>query len=432
MVWREAWLGACNALADACYRSGTRLVRHSRLMMGTQRVAIVVPGLAVAGGVPAVAAFLYRAMMQSGRYEPHLFSLPMSSRDPSSVRLLVPKTWFLGPRIEHGFWHGWLYQHIGAVAVELEFQRYQPRQLLTRSLAGYDLVQVVAGTPAWAYPTRHLRQPVCLQVATLTMVERQSLFRGTSGIRRLWIGAMSRIVSEIENAALRHLAAVFVENRWMHEHLCNKMDPNKVIFAPPGVDTKRFYPGQYRAEGPILCVGRLSDPRKNVPVLLKAYHRLLQILPTAPTLVLAGKTLPGPDVWRLAESLGVADRIRTYRNLPEQDLAELYRNASLFVLSSDDEGLGIVLLEAMASGVPVVATRCGGPETAVVDGETGYLVPVGDPDALAIRMRDVLSNQAQAVCMASAGRRRVESLFSLEAAARKFLERYDCLLELCG
>jgi glycosyltransferase involved in cell wall biosynthesis len=106
----------------------------------------------------------------------------------------------------------------------------------------------------------------------------------------------------------------------------------------------------------------------------------------------------------------------------------VYRQASLFVLSSNEEGLGIVILEAMASGLPVVGTRCGGPETCVVEGETGYLVPVGDAEALARSMQVLLEDRALGQQMGKAGRMLVESRFSIEAAGRPFLEVYDRLL----
>ena len=342
------------------------------------RVAIVVPALAASGGVSAVASFLYRAMADSERYEPHLLSLSMSSRDKSSVRLLAPASWLQGPRIEQGLWNGWSYQHFGAIGSELEFQRYQPRRQLTKELSSYDLIQVVAGSPAWAYTTRDLQKPVFLQVATLIQVERQALFRQTFGMRRLWLKAMSRIVGHFEVKALSHLSAVFVENTWMYEYLRQKMDPSRVVFAPPGVDVELFYPTRYQSDGYILCVGRLNDPRKNMPLLFRAYHRLRQILPETPPLILAGKSMPDSAAWQVAQSLGITDYIETLQNVSTEDLAELYRKASLFVLSSDEEGLGIVLLEAMASAIPVVATRCGGPETVIRDSETGYLVPKGD------------------------------------------------------
>jgi glycosyltransferase involved in cell wall biosynthesis len=110
----------------------------------------------------------------------------------------------------------------------------------------------------------------------------------------------------------------------------------------------------------------------------------------------------------------------------------LYRQASVFVLPSNEEGLGIVILEAMASGLPVVSTRCGGPDTCVVEGETGYLIPVGDAEALAHRMQVLLEDRALGQWMGKAGRMLVEARFSIEAAGKAFLEVYDRLLGKAG
>lgn len=397
-------------------------------MKGVPRVALVVPALATAGGVPAVAKFLYQAMVRSNRYEPHFISVPMSSRDASSARILAPGSWFRGPSIEEGVWNNCPYKHVGALAVELEFQRYRPRRVLTEILARYDLVQVVAGAPAWAYLTRDLRQPVLLQVATLSSVERQSLLRTSSWAYRIYLSLMNKIVNRIEEKALDHVSVVFVENTWMYECLSKKMGASRVFFSPPGVDTKRFCPGHYQADSYILSVGRLNDPRKNVRLLIEAYYQLRQMIPAAPRLVLAGKSMPDASVWQWVESLGIADYIVAQRDLSVDDLASLYREASLFVLSSDEEGLGIVILEAMASGLPVVSTDCGGPATAVIQGETGLLTPVGDAVALANAMRTLLENPALAKQMGRAGRERAENHFSIELAGRVFLDTYDLLL----
>jgi glycosyltransferase involved in cell wall biosynthesis len=92
-------------------------------------------------------------------------------------------------------------------------------------------------------------------------------------------------------------------------------------------------------------------------------------------------------------------------------------SCDLLVHPSHSEGFGAVLLEAMAAEKPVVATRCGGPEEIVHDGRTGYLVPVGDPPALAAAIRAVLSNPAAAAEMGRQGEIRLAD-FSLAAAAR--------------
>ena len=128
-----------------------------------KRVALVVPGLEEGGGVPAVALFLARIMRESGRYEPHFISLPMGSSDPMSVSLRAPSTWKSGARVAQGEWGGEPFSLVGNHLSEFEFQRYRPRCVLTDLLAGFDLVQIVAGAPAWGWIARDLTVPVALQ-----------------------------------------------------------------------------------------------------------------------------------------------------------------------------------------------------------------------------------------------------------------------------
>lgn len=398
---------------------------------GCPRVALVVPGLEQGGGVPVVAMFLHRVLAESGRYLPELVSIAMSSRDDSSVRLLAPNTWHRGVRVRDGEWSGKPLRHVGASLVELEFQRYRPRRVLTDLLRSFDLVQVVAGVPAWALVTRDVGRPVGLQVATLVAVERVAIASHRSGVLAVWQRLMTRLLTRWEVTALRRVDAVFVENQWMYDRLRGLMDASKVIFAPPGIDTDVFRPtdsGPRRDES-ILSVGRLSDPRKNVALLFRAYRQLLESTPAAPELVLAGNAGPTPDDWELARSLGIADRVRFLENVTRAELVELYQHAALYVLSSDEEGLGLVILEAMACGCPVVSTDCGGPSTSVVQGETGFLVPLGDAEALAEKMRALVTDAELRRRMGTRARERAVSVFSLEATGRLFLDWFDRALQ---
>ena len=183
-----------------------------------------------------------------------------------------------------------------------------------------------------------------------------------------------------------------------------------------------------REDGYILTVSRLSDPRKNVRLLIDAYYHLRQERPSVPRLVLAGTTAPPPSDWEYAKTLGLAEHIEVRVNLSLGELAALYRDAAVFVLSSDEEGLGVVILEAMASGLPVISTDCGGPATAVLHGQTGLLTPVGDVKALAEAMRYLLTDVSLRRRMGQAGRERAEHVFSLDAAGQVYLRKYDELL----
>jgi glycosyltransferase involved in cell wall biosynthesis len=230
--------------------------------------------------------------------------------------------------------------------------------------------------------------------------------------------------------ALQTVDTVFVENEWMQTHVQNVAPTTNAVFAPPGVDTVTFRPSDtpYTDREYILSVGRFADPRKNVHLLFETYARLKERLGTdTPNLVLAGRTEPPTNAWDLAEHHGIADSISFFEDVSLDRLVDLYREAKLFVLSSDEEGLGLVILEAMSCGVPVVSTDCGGPATVVQDGETGRLVPTGDADRLADAVATLLRDPSRLQSFGANSRERVVSEFSEEATIRRFRKEYERL-----
>jgi glycosyltransferase involved in cell wall biosynthesis len=393
--------------------------------MSNRRIAVVAPALINGGGVPAVASFLYKIILQSGRYDPELISLATSTSDKTSVRLLSPSSWRSGPRVANGTWEGNPFRHVGAFFTEFEFQRYRPRRILTELLNKFDLIQVVAGTPSIALAVSRVEKPVCLFVATTSNKERSSLFAQERGVKKSWLFGMTYINSIVERRALPMMSHVFAESNYTKQLLHQMVPSERLSVAVPGVDINLFYPGTYRPNGYILSVGRFSDPRKNVRLLFEAYYRLRQSMPDAPRLMLVGHSLPSQEDWELTISLGISDYIDLNEDATVEELAEIYRNAALFVLPSNEEGLGVVILEAMASGIPVISTDCGGPATVVIDGETGCLIGVGDVEAMALQMRRLLVDASLRRRMCEAGRRLVEENFSLKAAGEAYLGKYD-------
>ncbi len=398
----------------------------------TVRVALVVPDLTGSGGVAAVVRFLYDVLERSERYAPYLISLAMSSRDRCSVRLLDPRSWLRGVEVRDGIWEGRQYRHVGCYLSELEPLRYLARKRLTRLLDEADIVQVVAGSPAWALVARRARAPVFLHVASMAGRERERRQRSERGPVALWRRLMTTLTGPMDRAGLRVVHGVFAMNCRVAELAGQEGDPGRVVLAPPGVDTKRFRPcrPEVGSDGTpyILSVGRLSDPRKNIELLFRAYACLLETDPAAPALWLAGLTAPPDSAWRLARSLGIGDRARYLGPVPDEELPELYRGALFFVLPSDEEGFGLVLVEAMASGLPVVSTDCGGPGEIVVHGKTGFLVPRDDAGAMTRAMVRLLESPDLRRRMGHEARTRAEEHYSVEVAARPFLERYDTAL----
>lgn len=399
---------------------------------GELHIALVVPNMAFGGGVTTVGRFIRSALSDSGQFSVDLISLATSASDLDSVSILRPRSWRKGIQVSEVNWDGFTCRHVGSQWAEVEACRYQPRGALTEMLNSYDLVQIVAGSPAWGKVARDVLPPVALQVATLAAVERvrrQSIERSPVGA---WRRLMTRLTSRIELEALDCADVVFVENDWMQEFVTQRLGEERVVFAPPGIDTSIFCPkpvGDSVTEPYIFSVGRFADLRKNVPLLFRSYAAFSQSMDHAPNLVLAGKNGPSVSDWAIADSLGVRDKIRFLREVPFDQLAELYQNAMMFVSSSDEEGFGMVIVEAMASGVPVISTRSGGPQTILTNGVNGLLVDVGDVDGLARAMTQLHTDPSLARKMGDAARRTAEEKYSLEATGKKFIDKY---IELLG
>jgi len=127
----------------------------------------------------------------------------------------------------------------------------------------------------------------------------------------------------------------------------------------------------------------------------------------------------------LAAGLGISDQVRFLGEVDDEVLRELYAVSALYVLPSDEEGLSMVIQEAMASGLPVISTDCGGPSTIVREGVTGRLTPVGDAGALANTIQTTLGNPNEMRQMGIAARGFAEEYFAIRPAAATFASVWD-------
>jgi D-inositol-3-phosphate glycosyltransferase len=396
-------------------------------------IAIVVPSLVDIGGVISVATFLQRVIRRDSKFDARFFSLATSASDSSSTLLRSPATWLRGVNTTHGNFNGDPFVHVGASLSEFEFRRYAPRPELRRMLADCDLVQVVAGAPAWVLPVAGCGKPIILQVATLTKVERRTQDKGPS-LLGIWRRLMTHVTARYDEAGLRAADAIMVENPWMLDYARAASGSGTIVrYAPPGVDIDIFKAGAACDTEPggspyILAVGRFCDRRKNADLLLDAFSRVLRLVLQPLRLVVAGADDPGDTFRAKVGALGLDDKVSVRLKLSNQALAELYRNAVCLALSSDEEGLGIVVLEAMASGIPVVATRCGGPDGIITDGVDGFLVPIGDAAAMADRLALLVRNTAVKREMGEKARLTIKARYSEEVAGKAFLDVYHELL----
>ncbi len=206
----------------------------------------------------------------------------------------------------------------------------------------------------------------------------------------------------------------------------------------PATDPHVFSPSEIPGTGPpvILSVCRLV-PRKGLDIVLKALPSLLESFPRLQYWI-AGDGPQRTALGRLAQTLkvdhavsflGDLSHIKSSGNIPH--LPELYRQASIFVLptrvdsETGPEGFGIVYLEASASGLPVVAARSGGAAEAVLENETGLLVPPDDPPALTEALSRLLNDSEMRQRLGRAGRRWVEREMNWDRVGRQFLSIID-------
>jgi glycosyltransferase involved in cell wall biosynthesis len=222
--------------------------------------------------------------------------------------------------------------------------------------------------------------------------------------------------------ALQGAAAVIVSSADVRRRvLALGTDPARVRFVPQGVDCRLFRPSTERRPGEggwrLLYLGRF-DPNKGVGVLLAAMARLREQGRPVGLRLVGGSPMSGTGALfqRQVHDLGLAGVVEFCGELPWTRVPAEIGQADLLVLPSFYDSFGIVLIEAMACGLPVVATRCGGPEE-LVPPEAGELVPVADPEALAQGIARVLDRYA--TYDRAAIRRRIERLYDYpELAAR--------------
>lgn len=170
----------------------------------------------------------------------------------------------------------------------------------------------------------------------------------------------------------------------------------------------------------LVTVARL-EPIKSLDVMLHAVARLRTAGHEA-TLTVIGDGTERPALEHLAQALGLATAV-TFTGW-SSDVGRHLTEADLFVMSSRSEGLSLTLLEAMAAGLPIVATAVGGNPEVIEHGRTGLLVPHGDPTALATAIGEILGDPARAAAMGTAGRQRVMARFSLDAMVEAHLRLY--------
>jgi mannosyltransferase len=266
-----------------------------------------------------------------------------------------------------------------------------------------------------------------------------------AGVLLRWLGWPLKLV--FTSAAQRH-------HSWITRWLIRRMDAiiatsdisasflkRGATVIPHGVDTETYAPPKSRAAAfaeaglpgryAIGCFGRVRA-QKGSDVFVDAMCRLLPRYPDF-TAVLVGAVTPeqtafANDLKKRIEQAGLQSRIVITGELPIEEVQRWYRRLTIYAFTSRNEGFGLTLIEAMAVGAALVASRAGAAELVVEDGVTGMLTPPGDVEALVAALEPLMRDPASAAAMGARGRTRVLEKFSLDAEASRIAGVYRQLV----
>ncbi|MFK2902971.1 glycosyltransferase [Dyella ginsengisoli] len=243
------------------------------------------------------------------------------------------------------------------------------------------------------------------------------------GRMRMWAYRLTDWLVDISTNVSDEAVAAFVAQ--------GAVKPGRMVTMHNGIDVAKFHflpkarVQERRALGCtdrklLLAVGRLHA-LKDYPNLIRAFAQVKGQVPGV-VLAIAGEGPLRAELEALVRSLGLVDDVRFLG--VRHDVPELMSACDVFVLSSESEGFGLVVAEAMACGRVVVATDCGGVREVV--GDAGLLVPPRDPEQLAAAILHALAlRPAVTAVMAQQARQRIERLYSLDTAAKKWLALYQ-------
>lgn len=295
------------------------------------------------------------------------------------------------------------------------FRQLRPHIVHSRNLAALEVQ-----APAWAagVPVRihgeHGRDVGDLDGNNLTYQR----------VRRLYRPFVQHYTA-LSNDLSRYLVDKVRVPREVITRTCNGVDTR--LFCRHSQGTLRipgcpFDPAQHWLVG---TVGRMQTV-KNQVMLAHAFVQALQLAPALRArmrLVMVGDGPLRDSAYGVLTSAGVADL--AWFAGERQDVADIMRGLHAFALPSLAEGISNTILEAMSSSLPVVATNVGGNADLVEHGQTGYIVPSGDVQAMARRLLRLAGNPARVDALGNAGRRRVQSSFSLQAMVSTYQSVYE-------
>ncbi|MGC9603051.1 MAG: glycosyltransferase family 4 protein [Minisyncoccia bacterium] len=346
------------------------------------------------GGVPTMAKFVYTEAIRDGLEPWPIYNIVRSFRQEKEPGTFSGVLNGFKAEAHQEVLYGLNGIGIDRVLPELEFFNYLLNLRVWKRITNEDGIFFGAcGANLCMLPFALLNKDFSLWVATTLYEDKIDRVRRSSLSWKIRDILSLPILLWMEGFVFRKAKRILALSTYTKDCIMKKygVDISKIDVAFYPIDSKSFYPIPYgkRKNDYILFTGRITDLRKNAAMLISAFAKIHEEFPWV-KLKFAGE-IPGEKLFRLVRELGVSDHVEFIDFVRERELLSLYQNALLFVIPSLQEGLCISGLEALACGIPVISTKCGGPEDFVVDGVTGYLVNNDDEGDMVEKMRAFLN-----------------------------------------
>ena len=312
---------------------------------------------------------------------------------------------------------------VGCWLPELEFTHYWATELWQSLIASHDIHIAVSGSCLAALPFVQSDTLFLAWVASDWKGDREHRVKEFPWFRKLLDRLLVRpILTRLEKQiiATGNVIALSEPTQAVLNNLVFQQPVKQVLGMP--IETSSFKPASRQQSSKIGFVGRFEDPRKNLQLLFESMALLLEHHPNL-ELALIGDKL-SEDSTRLAKELGIWHRLSVDKYVNRSLLAQRLNELQVFVLPSHQEGLCIAALEAMSCGVPVVSTRCGGPESYIISGTNGLLCD-STPASMAAAITKLLMDRSMHQEMAKEARDTVLKEFNPDKQAHALLALFE-------
>jgi glycosyltransferase involved in cell wall biosynthesis len=390
-------------------------------------VSTIAPGN---GGVNAMTSFVVRNLTALG-FEPVIAHYAPYSVMPA---LSVPAFKLLQrcTRAQQRVAYGNHEIHaIGAWLPELEFTHYAATKHWRQLMNTCDAYVAASGNVLAATAFCQTKRPFLAWVATDWQGDRQDRVKHFPLLRRILDKHINGPVIRRTEKNLLACGRILSLSDYTAKILGDIAGPrfHKEILPVP-VDAELFAPKQSSLVPARLgFAGRFNDPRKNIGLLLQAAAQLRQAFPQVSVILMGDTAQPG--VMQTIAALGLQDHVTIKSGLSREQMRDCLQTLDVFVLPSHQEGLCISALEAMACGVPVVSTRCGGPEEFVVPAVTGSLVGF-EPREMTDAIARILADRDVRARMSAAARSLVEDRYANARADAVFAQAFKATFPKLG